>query len=429
MKKNLVPLLGIAFVVAIATTGIFYSLFVGKLGASASHLVVVAAKDLKTGTTLSAELVKVSSVSTGSTPEGAFTSVEQLVGRTLSQAVSEGDPVYAAALVRAVTSSGSLPANHRAVSTHVTDSTGVLDMLHPGDHVDVQVMNVKDHGEGEIRTILQNRVVLAIHTGLDPTSYGAPPAPVVTLLVDKNEAEALALADSTARVRLALRNPNDPEHSLHAGLGFGKLLHEGAPKPDPVALVEAPPAEPASEKPADKTKSATPATSGSSSPAVDVQLQVQVLGAAIGALDELFRPADSAGRADIFQAIAVKRPADLSTVLRNLEQKKTVEVVSTSQVRTGLSSSVSLQAGKQDPHAGVRIRFSPSRTADGRLRLEVEPEVTTPSSVRKLDTRIEVASGQPFLLGGLVQAKERAAVLDKFFGGRELVVIVTPRFN
>jgi Flp pilus assembly protein CpaB len=427
MKKNLVPLLGIAFVVAIATTGIFYSLFVGKLGASASHTVVVAAKDLKSGTTLSPELLKVTSVSTGS-PEGAFTSTDQVVGRTLAHAVSEGDPVFAAGLVRASTSSSSLPANHRAVSTHVTDSVGVLEMLHPGDHVDVQVLNAKDHGEGEIRTILENRVVLAVHAGLDPTSYGAPPAPVVTLLVDKNEAEALALADSTARVRLTLRNPEDTEHNLHAGLGFGKLLHEGAPKPDPAAQVDLAPVDP----PSDKSKPSTPSSSsavGTSTPATDVQLQVQVLGAATSALEELFRPADSSGRADIFQALAVRRPADLSSVLRNLELQKTVEVVSTSQVRAGLSSSVSLQAGKQDPHAGVRIRFSPSRTSDGRLRLEIEPEVTTPSSVRKLDTRVEVSSGQPFLLGGLVQAKERAAVLDKFFGGRELVVIVTPRFN
>jgi type II secretory pathway component HofQ len=156
---------------------------------------------------------------------------------------------------------------------------------------------------------------------------------------------------------------------------------------------------------------------------------VQVLGAAPAALEEVFRQADSSGRPDIFQALAVKRPGDLASTVRSLEQQKSVEVVSTSQVRTGLSSSVSLQAGRQDPHAGVRIRFSPMRAPDGRLRLEVEPEVTIPGSVRKLDTKIEVANGQPFLLGGLVQAKERSAVLDKFFGGRELVVIVTPRMN
>jgi Flp pilus assembly protein CpaB len=419
MKKNLVPLLGIAFVVAIATTGIFYSLFVGKLGASAAHPVVVAVKDLKAGTTLSADLLKVTTWSGGgSPPEGAFTTAEQVVGRTLAQPVTEGEPVLAEGLARASTSSGSLPPNHRAVSTHVTDSTGVLEMLHPGDHVDVQVLSVKDKGEPEIRTILEDRVVLGIHPLPEPTSFGAPAVPVVTLLVDKNEAESLALADSTARVRLTLRNPGDSEHNLHVGLVFPKLLHEGAPHPDPVAQVE-PPA--AVEPSADKSKSSTPA--------VDVNLQVQVLGAVPGALDELFRPADSTGHPDIFQALAVRRPADLSSVLRNLEQQKTVEVISTSQVRTGLSSSVSLQAGKQDPHAGVSIRFSPSRMSDGRLRLQVEPEVTTPSSVRKLDTRVEVANGQPFLLGGLVQAKERAAVLDRFFGGRELVVIVTPRVN
>jgi hypothetical protein len=35
MKKNLVPLLGIAFVVAIVSTGIFYGLFVGRLKTAA----------------------------------------------------------------------------------------------------------------------------------------------------------------------------------------------------------------------------------------------------------------------------------------------------------------------------------------------------------------------------------------------------------
>jgi len=426
MKKNLVPLLGIAFVVAIATTGIFYNLFVGKLSATAPAAVVVAAKDLKPGTTLNSDLVKVISWTGGSMPAGAFTSAEQVIGRTLAQPVAEGDPVVAGGLQRAATSSGGLPPNQRAVSTHVTDSTGVLEMLHPGDHVDVQVLSGKE--QPEIRTILENKIVLAIHGALDPTSFGAAAAPVVTLLVDKNEAEALALADSSARVRLALRNPGDDGHVKSVGLGFPKLLHEGAPRPDPASLSSAgvPVAE--SAAPEFASSSDKGKISITSAPS-DVQLQVQVLGAAPSALEELFRPADSSGSPDVFQALAVRRPNALSATLRNLEQQKTVDVISTSQVRTGTSSSVSLQAGRQDRRAGVRIRFSPTRTSDGRLRLEVEPEVTTPGSVRKLDTLVEVANGQPFLMGGLVQAKERAAVLDKFFAGRELVVLVTPRMN
>jgi pilus assembly protein CpaB len=220
MKKNLVPLLGIAFVVAIATTGIFYGLFEGKLGASAPVSVVVAAKDLKPGTTLSPELVKVTSWSGSSLPGGSFTSADQLIGRTLTKAVGEGDPVLTANLERLNAGSGAVPPNQRAVSTHVTDSLGIIEMLHPGDHVDVHLLNAKDHGEPEIRMILQNRIVLAVHAAPDPTSFGAAAAPVVTLLVDKNEAESLALADSTARVRLALRNPADNNLNPHAGIGF-----------------------------------------------------------------------------------------------------------------------------------------------------------------------------------------------------------------
>ena len=422
MKKNLVPLLGIAFVVAIATTGIFYGLFVGKLGATAPTPVVVAIKDLKPGTTLNSEMVKVIAWSGSPVPDGSFTTTDQVAGRRLVQSLAEGDPVLPVRLERASATGAGIPASQRAVSTHVTDSVGVLEMLRPGDHVDVQLLSNKG-ADAEIRTILQNKTVLAIHAAPEPTSHGSASAPVVTLLVDKNESEALALADSTARVRLALRNPDDGESSNHSGLGFANLLHSGAPRPE--VLKELPAAE--STKVKEKLTEKVPVASAAPGP--DIQLQVQVLGATPGALEELFRPADSSGRPDVFQASAVKRPADLAAALKNLEQQKSVEVISTSHVRTGGSTSVSLQAGKQDPHAGVRIRFSPLRAPDGRLRLEIEPEVTTPGSVRKLDTRIDVASGQAFLLGGLVQAKERSAVLDKFFGGRELVVIVTPRIQ
>ncbi len=441
MKKNLVPLLGIAFVVAIATTGIFYGLFVGKLGASVPTPVVVALKDLKPGTTLNSEMVKVIAWSGSPVPDGSFTTTDQVAGRRLIQSLAEGDPVLPVRLERPSATGAGIPASQRAVSTHVTDSVGVLEMLRPGDHVDVQLLSNKG-ADAEIRTILQNKTVLAIHAAPEPTSHGSASAPVVTLLVDKNESEALALADSTARVRLALRNPDDGDSSNHAGLGFANLLHNGAPRPEvvrelPAAELSAkeaakdtnkdtnkdPNKDTNKEKPHDKVPVA------STVPGPEIQLQVQVLGATSGALEELFRPADSSGRPDVFQASAVRRPADLAVALKNLEQQKSVEVISTSQVRTGASASVSLQAGRQDPHAGVRIRFSPLRAPDGRLRLEIEPEVTTPGSVRKLDTRIDVASGQAFLLGGLVQAKERSAVLDKLFGGRELVVIVTPRIQ
>jgi hypothetical protein len=65
MKRNMVPLLGIAFVVAIISTGVFYGLFAGKLRSSSDlpgHAIVVAARDLDRGTVLQPGDFRVSEV-------------------------------------------------------------------------------------------------------------------------------------------------------------------------------------------------------------------------------------------------------------------------------------------------------------------------------------------------------------------------------
>jgi Flp pilus assembly protein CpaB len=63
MKRNMVPLLGIAFVAAIICTGIYYGLFAGKLRSSSEipgHSVVVAARDLDRGTVIQASDLRIS---------------------------------------------------------------------------------------------------------------------------------------------------------------------------------------------------------------------------------------------------------------------------------------------------------------------------------------------------------------------------------
>ena len=58
MKRNMVPLLGIAFVVTIISTGVFYGLFAGKLRSSSpalnGHPIVVAARELERGEVIEA---------------------------------------------------------------------------------------------------------------------------------------------------------------------------------------------------------------------------------------------------------------------------------------------------------------------------------------------------------------------------------------
>ena len=108
---------------------------------------------------------------------------------------------------------------------------------------------------------------------------------------------------------------------------------------------------------------------------------------------------------------------------------------------------------------GVKLDFTPTVLDEKRISLKVRPEVSeidstnsvTPSSikipgltVRRVDTTVELASGQSFAIGGLLQSKTSdivsqvpglgwMPVLGKLFSSKnyqnnktELVVIVTP---
>src|SRR6478735_1591100 len=99
-KNNWIKLLGIALVVAIVSTGIFYGLFVNKLSSNAGNgkTLVVAAKALKAGTELKADDVKTIPWPAEQLPKGTFGTVDQVAGNTLFDAVGEDEPILAARL-------------------------------------------------------------------------------------------------------------------------------------------------------------------------------------------------------------------------------------------------------------------------------------------------------------------------------------------
>ena len=94
MKRNMVPLLGIAFVVAIISTGVFYGLFAGKLRSSnelPGHAIVVAARDLDRGTVIQPSDLRVSEVQ--GVLGGAFSKPEEAAGATLLTAMKANEPL------------------------------------------------------------------------------------------------------------------------------------------------------------------------------------------------------------------------------------------------------------------------------------------------------------------------------------------------
>jgi Flp pilus assembly protein CpaB len=114
----------------------------------------------------------------------------------------------------------------RAVSVHVSDSTGVLALLREGHRVDVQVVR-RPSATTEVRTALQNLQVLSVTPQPEQTSQGHS-LPVVTLLAKPSEADMLAAADAGARVRLTLRNPLDPETKSRPPLSLDAVMRTGA---------------------------------------------------------------------------------------------------------------------------------------------------------------------------------------------------------
>ena len=183
-KNNLVKLWGIAFVVAIIATGVFYGLVVSKMSSNTGNgkMLVVAAKALKPGTMLQATDVKLVPWLGEQLPKGSYASATDVIGSTVIEPVGPDEPLFDARLANAQGGGGSgVPAGMRAVSVHISDSTGVLALLHTGQKVDVQVVTGhSEKGDTQSRTALEDLKVLSVSYQAELDSQGTT-LPVVTL--------------------------------------------------------------------------------------------------------------------------------------------------------------------------------------------------------------------------------------------------------
>ena len=129
-----------------------------------------------------------------------------------------------------------MPEGLRAVTIHVTDSSGVISMLRTGQKVDVQVVLGKTGAETTVRTALEDLQVLGVNPAAEGTSQGTI-LPSVTLLAGPAQADVLAAADSGARVRLTLRNPLDDQMRTTGPVSLGALVHSTVTVGPPVTQV------------------------------------------------------------------------------------------------------------------------------------------------------------------------------------------------
>src|SRR5258708_1322980 len=216
MKKNVVPLLAIAFVVAAISTGVFYGLFAGRLGASTPdlprHSLVVAAHDLERGTVLKLEDLGVAEIRLKTPLKGSFDSSDKVVGATVLDPVQENEPLTTGRLALKGSESGGpsgVPSGMRAVSVHVYESSGIVGLLRRGSKVDIQAVSDRN-GAVSLSTVLQDVEVLSVIAPPE-LSPGHPVPPILTVLAKPTDSDIVALADSGTHLRVALRNPLDDQ--------------------------------------------------------------------------------------------------------------------------------------------------------------------------------------------------------------------------
>jgi Flp pilus assembly protein CpaB len=419
MKRNMVPLLGIAFVAAIVATGVVYGLFGGRLRAKAPELtgqsIVVAARDLDRGSVIKADDLQVSQVK--GALRGSYSKVDDAVGATLLEAVQKNEPLLEGRVAsldpKGTGAGGGIAAGMRAVSIRVAESSGVMGLLHAGSRVDLQAASERN-GPAELRTILQNVEVLRVNPQLEPVANSRFPVPVATMLVPAQYADIVALADTGARLRITLRNPLDEATAPRHALGLASVFNSVAvsePQRAQRAQTEAPANIPVEHA---------------------MELNVQVLGASAAALGQLDSKLAAPSVHDSMRVAAFRTDTNADELVRKLEQAKELEVVSSSSLTASLGRPVSVRAAAA-PYR-LRVQFSPAAGALGKVSLRVQPEVSVRNGsgveTRRYDA--DLPDGSSFLVRGLLQDPNNPEILARLFpghswSGRELVIYVTAR--
>jgi hypothetical protein len=268
--------------------------------------------------------------------------------------------------------------------------------------------------------------VLAVSPQLEPVANHAL-APVVTVLARSQDVDLVALADSTARIRVSLRNPLDdgsaPRRSLalasvFSGAGSTPVL-ENTQRPGLTAGPQ-------------KLPSASPAAVSPAPFDHPVQLHVQVLGASASALGELDSRLSEPAANGALNVATFRSGTDAGELVRGLEHRRELEVVSSWTLTAGVGRPISFRAGAT-PNL-LRVQFSPQADSDGKISLRVKPEVTLQHG-EGVETRkyaSDLPDGASFLVKGLVQDQSDRGILDRLYpghawGSRELVIFVTTR--
>src|SRR5882757_4555071 len=228
-------------------------------GAAPIGSIVVAAKPLASGVTVTADNIAEIPWATATLPEGAFATKDDLLkdGRRIVLSPLEPNEPVLRSKTTGPGERGSLSSllqeGKRAVTVRVDDVRGVAGFILPGDFVDV-VLIAEDSAarrENYSEILLQNLKVLAVDQ-LASERQEQPTVPkAVTLEVTPEQGQKILLATNIGRLSLTLRRLTDislanSRRVTEKDLGEGRTIVERpvVPPPAPAPVVKAPPPPP-----------------------------------------------------------------------------------------------------------------------------------------------------------------------------------------
>ena len=225
LDRRFVMVVGVSLVWACLVSGIFYRLAAGarRSGFSGPEKpLIVASRPLPMGAVVDKDSVKTIRIPERLFPKGGFSRAEEVLDRGVISAMEPDEPLLDARLAArgsGVGLAGMIPPGMRAISVRVNDVVGVAGFVLPGMRVDVLVTGRPPGRDDTVTaTVLQNITVISAGQTVQVDAKSQPiNTPVVTLLVNPAQAEALTLALTEGKIQLILRNSTDHQVAQTAG--------------------------------------------------------------------------------------------------------------------------------------------------------------------------------------------------------------------
>lgn len=196
--------------------------------------IFVAARVIEPSERITAGMMTLQSWPADRIPNGATNDLAQLEGKFAGQRFFAGEPMMLAKIAETASAvSVQIPEGFSVVSMRADAAVSVAGLVRPGDRVNVMGYFTKGDQipETGVRTVLRGVKVFAVdgRTNRSGETESHRNPSTISLLIQREDEEAWALASELGKIRLSLSGPGDEaerDQPNHAGSSFLNWIEE-----------------------------------------------------------------------------------------------------------------------------------------------------------------------------------------------------------